>query len=238
MINFEEIDWNVSDTIKILVTKKNFSPKKDFNISFSGKNKYEETRSNIDFLMDNFLPSKPYFIKQVHGKKVIDLEKNIFKSYVADGLVTRKREQVISILTADCMPIVISSICGSIICVLHVGRKGAEFNIIESAFKILKKYNYSFEAWIGPSISKNYYLVNENIKKKFISIDKKYEEFFFEKNRNLHMDLSGIATYQLKENNVDNIYYSGLCTVKDYKDFYSFRKFSDEKRFGTFVWIE
>ena len=25
---------------------------------------------------------------------------------------------------------------------------------------------------------------------------------------------------------------------QDYKDFYSFRKFSDEKRFGTFVWIE
>ena len=238
MINFEKIDWNVSGSIKILVTKKNFSSKKDFNISFSGKNKYEETRNNIDFLMDNFLPSKPYFIKQAHGKKVIDLDKNFFKSCVADGLVTRKRKQVISILTADCMPIVISSICGSIICVLHVGRKGAEFNIIESAFKILKNYNYSFEAWIGPCISKNYYIVDENIKKKFISIDKKYEEFFFENNKDLHMDLSGIATYQLKENNVDNIYYSGLCTVKDCKDFYSFRKFSDEKRFGTFVWIE
>ncbi|MBT3519677.1 MAG: peptidoglycan editing factor PgeF [Gammaproteobacteria bacterium] len=238
MINFEEIDWNVSDSIKILVTKKSFSPKKDFNISFSGKNKYEETKKNIDFLTDNFLPSEPYFIKQIHGEKVIDLDRNIFQSYVADGLVTSKKKQVISILTADCMPIVISSICGSIICVLHVGRKGLEFNIIESAFKILKNYNYSFEAWIGPSISKDYYLVDESIKKIFVSIDKKYEEFFLKNSNNLHMDLSGIATYQLKKNNVNNIYYSGLCTVKDCKDLYSFRKFSDEKRFGTFVWIE
>jgi hypothetical protein len=238
MINFEEIDWNVSDSIKILVTKKSFSPKKDFNISFSGKNKYEETKKNIDFLTDNFLPSEPYFIKQIHGEKVIDLDRNIFQSYVADGLVTSKKKQVISVLTADCMPIVISSICGSIICVLHVGRKGLEFNIIESAFKILKNYNYSFEAWIGPSISKDYYLVDESIKKIFVSIDKKYEEFFLKNSNNLHMDLSGIATYQLKKNNVNNIYYSGLCTVKDCKDLYSFRKFSDEKRFGTFVWIE
>ena len=238
MINFEEIDWNVSDSIKILVTKKSFSPKKDFNISFSGKNKYEETKKNIDFLTDNFLPSEPYFIKQIHGEKVIDLDRNIFQSYVADGLVTSKKKQVISILTADCMPIVISSICGSIICVLHVGRKGLEFNIIESAFKILKNYNYSFEAWIGPSISKDYYLVDESIKKIFVSIDKKYEEFFLKNSNNLHMDLSGIATYQLKKNNVNNIYYSGLCTVKDSKDLYSFRKFSDEKRFGTFVWTE
>ena len=199
MINFEEIDWNVSDSIKILVTKKSFSPKKDFNISFSGKNKYEETKKNIDFLTDNFLPSEPYFIKQIHGEKVIDLDRNIFQSYVADGLVTSKKKQVISILTADCMPIVISSICGSIICVLHVGRKGLEFNIIESAFKILKNYNYSFEAWIGPSISKDYYLVDESIKKIFVSIDKKYEEFFLKNSNNLHMDLSGIATYQLKK---------------------------------------
>ena len=92
MINFEEIDWNVPDSIKILVTKKSFSPKKDFNISFSGKNKYEETKKNIDFLTDNFLPSKPYFIKQAHGRKVIDLDRNIFQSYVADGLVTSKKK--------------------------------------------------------------------------------------------------------------------------------------------------
>lgn len=238
MINFEEIGWSVSDSIKILVTKRNFSSKKNFNISFSGKNKYEDTRENIDFLIDNFLPSKPCFIKQVHGKKVIDLDRKILQSYVADGLVTSKRKQAISILTADCMPIVIASLCGSIICVLHVGRKGAEFNIIESAFKILKKYNYSFEAWIGPHISKNHYLIDENIKKKFVNINKKYEDFFLKENNNLHMDLSGIATYQLKENRVNNVYYSGSCTFKDHKDFYSFRQFPDEKRFGTFVWIE
>ena len=238
MNDFEKIGWNVPDSIKILVTKKNFSSKKDFNISFFGENNYEDTRKNIDFLTNNFLPSEPYFIKQAHGKKVVNLNKNIFLPYVADGLVTSKRKQVISILTADCMPVVISSTCGSIICALHIGRKGAEFNIIKSAFNILNSYNFSYEAWIGPSISKNYYFVNEEIKNKFINLNKKYKEFFFIKNNNIHMDLSGIATFQLQENMVNNIYYSGLCTVENYNDFYSFRKFSDKKRFGTFVWIE
>ena len=43
-----------------------------------------------------------------------------------------------------------------------------ELNLIlyKSAFKILNNYNYSYEAWIGPSISKNYYLVNEEYKMK------------------------------------------------------------------------
>ena len=136
------------------------------------------------------------------------------------------------------MPIVISSICGSIVCVLHVGRKGAEFNIIKNAFNFLNNYPYSYEAWIGPSISKNYYLVNENIRERFINLNKNYNEFFYKNNGNLHMDLCGIATLQLKKSNVNNIYHSGLCTFKNYKEFYSFRKFSDFKRFGTFVWIE
>lgn len=238
MHNYENVNWNVPDSIKILVTKKNFSPDNEFNISYSGNNTYNETRKNIDFIVEKFLPSKPYFIKQVHGKKVIDLNENILSSYVADGLITSKKNQVISILAADCMPIVISSTCGSIVCVLHVGRKGAEFNIIKNAFKILNNYNYSYEAWIGPSISKNYYLVNNNIMKVFIDLNKKYEEFFFNNNNNLHMDLSGIATFQLNENNVKNIYYSRLCTVKNYDDLYSYRKSFDKKRFGTFVWIE
>lgn len=238
MNNFENISWNVPDSVKILVTKKNFSYQNDFNVSFSGENSYKETKKNIDFLINNFLPSKPYFIKQAHGKKIINLNENTLLPYVADGLITKKRNQVISILTADCMPIVISSTCGSIVCILHVGRKGAEFNIIKNAFNFLSDYSYSYEAWIGPSISKSYYLVNENIRKRFVSLNKKYEEFFFKSNDNLHMDLSGIATFQLKENNVDNIYYSNLCTFNNYKELYSFRKFSDFKRFGTFVWIE
>ena len=238
MNNFEKINWNVPDSIKILVSKKSFSSKNDFNISFYGKNNYEEAYKNINFLMNNFLPSRPHFTKQVHGKKVIDLNKNILPSYVADGLITSKKKQVVSILTADCMPIVISSTCGNIICVLHVGRKGLEFNIIENAFSILNNYNYSYEAWIGPSISKDFYLVDNNIKNTFVNLNEKYEDFFSRNNNNVYMDLSGIAAFQLKENKVDNVYYSGLCTFKNSKDFYSFRKFSDVKRFGTFVWID
>ena len=93
MHNYENVNWNVPDSIKILVTKKNFSPDNEFNISYSGNNTYNETRKNIDFIVEKFLPSKPYFIKQVHGKKVIDLNENILSSYVADGLITSKKNQ-------------------------------------------------------------------------------------------------------------------------------------------------
>jgi|TARA_B100000902_G_scaffold168655_1_gene163308 YfiH family protein len=231
--------WNVSDNVKILVTDKNFLSKKDFNLSYTNNN-YSITKKNRECL-SNILPSTPHYIKQVHGKKIIYLDERKAISHVCDGIITKTKNRVISVLTADCIPVVISSLCGSIICILHVGRKGAEYNIINSAFKILKEYNYVFEAWIGPAISKNYYLVDIYIKNLFEHIDSQYSRFFYRNHadeRFFHMDLIGIVSYQLKNNGVKNISYSELCTVKNNNNYYSHRLNSDPKRFGTFVWFE
>ena len=231
-------DWNVLDSVKIVVTTKNFFLKKDFNIGYTN-NSFEDTKFNRDMLINNIFPDKPFYIKQVHGKKIINLNDDDVSTFVADGLITCKKNQVLSILTADCMPIIISSTCGSIVCALHVGRKGAEYNIIDNAFKILNNYNYTYEAWIGPSISKDYYLVDEKIRSSFIAANNNYESYFCAaENFLFSMDLFGIASFQLQSNNVKNICSSGFCTARDAYIFYSHRTFSDFGRFGTFVWIE
>ena len=137
------------------------------------------------------------------------------------------------------MPIIISSDCGSIVCVLHVGRKGLEYNIINNACNILRKYNYNFEAWIGPSISKKNYVVSSDIRNSFINIDCEYKEYFLKKENNqFYMDLIGIASCQLRNNDINNISCSGFCTVDQNDIFYSHRLSRDKERFGTFAWLE
>ena len=232
-------EWGVSDRVKILVTTKNFFSQDDFNISFANNNNYKNTRDNITNLKNNFLPSHPFFVKQVHGRKIINLDAKKIHSYVADGIITSQKNQVISIQTADCMPIIISSDCGSIVCALHVGRKGLEYNIINNACNILHKYNYNFAAWVGPSISKKNYLISSDIRDSFINIDDEYKEYFLKKENNLfYMDLIGIASYQLKNNDINNISCSGVCTADRNDIFYSHRLSGDRERFGTFVWLE
>ncbi len=230
---YVDIGWNVSKSVKVLFTTRNFFSKKDFNISYFNDN-YNEIFLNRKKLIEIMLPNNPNFIKQIHGNKIINLDNKKINSYTADGLITSRKNNVISVLTADCMPIVISSVCGSIICILHVGRKGLMYNIIEEAIKILGAYNYTYEAWIGPSISKDYYQVDKDIYEKFISIDSNYQQFFDNK---FNMDIKGIACYQLNSNNVRNIYSSEYCTVANNDLFYSYRKSKDIMRFGTFVWI-
>ena len=230
--------WCVPDSVKVLVTTRKFLSTQDFNISYANKNKFNTVVQNRNKLL-KVLPSNPIFIKQAHGIKIINkIDKNQI-SYVADGIISKKRNEVLAILTADCMPIVISSTCGKLICILHVGRKGAEYNIIKNAFKILSKYNYEFVAWIGPCISSKFYLVDLNIKKLFEIINPEYEQFFSKSSNNLFsMDLIGIASSQLRKCNVNKIYLSNLCTFKNRDIFYSYRDSYDQRRFGTFVWIE
>ncbi len=229
-------NWNVSNSVKVLVTTKDFDFRKNFNIAYE----YEKSsivRDNIEILRDKLLPSQPFFVKQVHGKKVVNIDKDNF-SYVADGIITQEKNKVIGIKTADCIPIIISSLCGSTICILHVGRKGLEFNIIQKACSLLENFKLSYEAWIGPCISKEYYLVGSDIKDTFEEIDKR-SLGFFKKNGNLFsMDLAGLASLQLNDCNISNIFYSDLCTVKNEELFFSHRGFADRQRFGTFVWVE
>ena len=67
--------WNVSSSVKVLVTTKDFNFRKNFNIAY-GYEKSSIVRGNINILKDKFLPSRPFFVKQVHGKKVINIDKD------------------------------------------------------------------------------------------------------------------------------------------------------------------
>ena len=121
---------------------------------------------------------------------------------------------------------------------MHAGRKGIEYNIIKNAFKILGNFGFTYGAWIGPCISKNNYIVGQDVKNTFINIDKRFSKYFLKKNNKYYMDITGIAKLQLNDCNISNISLAGLCTFENSDLFYSYRRGLDKGRFGTFCWIE
>ena len=86
------VKWNVASNVKILVTKKNFFFKKNFNLSYMN-DKYSDIKKNREDL-NKFFPSTPHYTKQVHGNRVINLDNELNVSHICDGLVTRKKNQV------------------------------------------------------------------------------------------------------------------------------------------------
>ena len=88
----------------------------------------------------------------------------------ADGLVGNKCNQNLWVYTADCMPIFFADKRTRNVAALHCGRKGLEKKIITNLVKIfdnLGTFRDDLLVAIGPSISKEHYLVDEKTQKEF-----------------------------------------------------------------------
>jgi len=163
----------------------------------------------------------------------------------ADGLVGNKCNQNLWVYTADCMPIFFADKKTRNVATLHCGRKGLEKKIIKNLVKIFDNLGTSRDdllVAIGPSISKEHYLVDEMTLKKFnrkavnkkitVNLIKNDKDLYFcdanhLKEQNLtHLDLKRCAHSQLLNERIPkkNINISNLCTYKLKNEFHSWRR--------------
>lgn len=142
-------------------------------------------------------------LHQVHGDKIVDADEitNFELEPEADGAVTTKKNIVLSIQSADCVPILASSINGEIIGVAHSGWKGTRLGIIEKLIdKMKEKGAREIIAVIGPSIQQSSYEVDLEFYQNFVDFNQMNKKYFIHsKNHDHYMfDISGLVEYQLK----------------------------------------
>ena len=163
----------------------------------------------------------------------------------ADGLIGNKCNQNLWVYTADCMPIFFADKRTRKVAALHCGRKGLEKNIIKNLINIFDNLGTSKDDLliaVGPSISKEHYLVDKKTFKEFYRETKNkkiignltrtekdicfsYPNHLKEQNLN-QLDLKSSAYRQLLNENIPktNIDISYLCTYKLKNKFNSWRR--------------
>ena len=84
-----------------------------------------------------------FLMNQTHSNKVIVVGNENKKSQIinSDALITRLKNISISVLTADCVPILIYDEINQIIACIHSGWRGAVNGIIENTLKPEIKMN-------------------------------------------------------------------------------------------------
>ena len=123
-------------------------------------------------------------LHQIHSSDVIivdktNLDKNVYK---ADGLVTNVKNIGLSILGADCAPILFYDKVSKIIGACHAGWRGAINNIVENTILKMEEIGSkrkNITAIIGPTIQKNSYEIKEDV------ADIVKETLFFKKNKSI-----------------------------------------------------
>ena len=183
-------------------------------------------------------------LNQVHGNEVIIIDtgnienaKHPASGYKADGIVTKKKNILLGILTADCAPILMADCNAGVIGACHAGWKGAISGIIENTVlemcKIGAKTKDIF-CVIGPSIEQKSYEVSADFREKILDLkpfalnlfspDKKKEKdtshgkFFF--------DLQGFCATLLKRADINYYKSINVDTYQNHELFYSYRSSS------------
>ena len=173
---------------------------------------------------------KLILLNQTHSSKFYFIDKNYKFNKIkikADALITDRKNIAISILTADCAPILFYENKKKIIGAAHVGWKGAYKKILIKIVKFLKKKGCNIKNLyfvIGPSIAQKNYEVGSEFKKKFIAKNINNKKYFISLKKKIFFSLNGYIKGQLLHLGIKNIEIIKKDTYNQKNNFFSSRR--------------
>jgi len=249
-------DWPAPSWIKSAVStrkKINRNCFDSFNIALHVNDDMTKVTANREQLItDLSLKNDPCWIEQVHGIDSIELlkDKNKQTDYGpankrhsnslvrADASYTKQKELPCVVMTADCLPLLLTNKKGTWVSAIHAGWRGLCRGIIESTVAKYEGKSEELIAWLGPAISQTHFEVGAEVREAFLAVDKRYEAGFKSHKPNYFMaDLYFIARKKLSCLNITS-FGGELCTFEDAERFYSYRRDGETGRMASLIWIE
>ena len=183
------------------------------------------------------MPSAPVWLNQTHSTQVAILQAPTTQILDADGSVTDKPNVVCSVMTADCLPVLITNRLGSRVAAVHAGWRGLAGCIVEQA---LRHFSEDPMVWLGPAIGPRAFEVGEDVLQAFTYEHSETEQAFKPGNKagKWWADMDLITRIRLKALGITDVYSSNLCTYENPEQFYSYRRDGVTGRQATFIWIE
>lgn len=193
------------------------------------------------------LPGPPCWLEQVHGITVFDADQAFDPRAAgpapcADASITTRQGLVLAVLTADCLPILLSSEDGEAVGAIHAGWRGLAAGVVEATLQALEQRCASrrWLAWLGPAIGPARFEVGQEVRDAFCAVDRKAHAAFScaAKPGKWYADLYCLARQRLSAVGVTRVFGGGLCTVSDRERFYSYRRDRETGRMASLIWID
>lgn len=203
-------------------------------------------------ILEEYLPSKPFWLKQTHSNNVLwldhhpgllngkSLEDNLKMPY--DACYTSQKNKVCVVMSADCIPILLTDKHASFVAAVHAGWRGIENKIIKTVVSQISENCHpdNLLAYIGPAICKNHFEVGPEVLEMFVNLDTNNACYFTKiSEEKYYCDLIAIAKDQLIKLGVceENIYLSNMCTYCNEELFFSHRRDGVTGRIASLIWL-
>lgn len=180
----------------------------------------------------------PLWLKQTHGTRIISA-KNTSSDRVADAVCAYEPQSVCTVLTADCLPLLVCSKTKSCIAAIHAGWKGLAAGVIENSIKALACPAEDLLVWLGPAIGPQAFVVGQDVFAVFVKKNPQFKAAFEEiGNKQWLANLYHLAKQHLNTLGISAIYGGQYCTYSNKKQFFSFRRDKITGRMASLIWIQ
>ncbi|BDX07253.1 peptidoglycan editing factor PgeF [Planctobacterium marinum] len=187
-------------------------------------------------------PNKRLWLQQTHSCRVVKFGEGSIvgdnDNTAADGSFTFFKNHSCVVMTADCLPVLLTNKQGSFVAALHCGWRGLAGDIIQQCLLQLRSHiqsNGEVIAWLGPAIGPDAFEVGSDV---LAAFPKQSSAFKAQPNDKYLADIFAIATMKLNLLGVTQVFSSNLCTWSDRQRFFSYRRDGQTGRMASLIWIE
>ncbi|NUB44393.1 peptidoglycan editing factor PgeF [Fertoebacter nigrum] len=167
-------------------------------------------------------------VHQVHSADVLHVTTPGAARPRADAMVTATPGLALSVLTADCQPVLFADAGAGVIGAAHAGWRGTRDGVLEAtveAMIALGARRAAISAVIGPCISQPAYEVGPEFVETFLDEDPASARFFAGGNGDRALfDLPGYGLHRLRAAGIGQAEWTRHCTYRDAERFFSFRR--------------
>ncbi|SLM62023.1 MULTISPECIES: purine nucleoside phosphorylase YfiH [Dickeya] len=235
-------DWPAPQTVMACSTTRiggvSHAPYDAFNLGAHVGDNPESVQENRRLLVSRAaLPAMPYWLNQVHGTQVINLDAEPPESLTGDAVYTRRRGQVCAVMTADCLPVLFCSSDGKEVAAAHAGWRGLQAGVLEKTLCHFRASPADIMAWMGPAIGPLQFEVGAEVREAFIHVDPAADCAFVAHNGKFLADIYQLARLRLQAAGVSRVFGGDACTVSERERFFSYRRDRTTGRMATLIWL-
>ena len=243
MSNFFIPDWPAPSHIKSIQTRRvggNSEGKyNSFNLATHVNDDINSVHLNRD-LLNQYLPSAPYWLNQTHSVDVLNLPSSTLNG---DASYTREKSTVCVVQTADCLPLLVTNMDGTIVAAIHAGWRGLLNGVIEKTIEKISISPNELLVWLGPAISQKHFEVGFDVKNSFCEKHSEAEKaFHLISDQKWLADIYALAKIRLHECGISQIYGGSIsdeyCTFANEVDYFSYRRDGVTGRMASLIWID
>ena len=236
-------DWPLGNKINALTTVRvggaSQIPFDSFNLALHVGDERSHVMANRATLRQQLqLNQEPKWLQQIHSNTVVEASAITPDSAQADASYTTQAGIVCAVLTADCLPILVSDVDGSCVGVIHAGWRGLLAGVIQQTIKAMSAYAKPYYVWLGPAIGPTAFQVGSDVLEPLVAQDSSFERAFVsDGSGKWKLDIYQVAKIVLAAADISAVYGGNFCTYTDSERFFSYRRESTTGRMATLIWM-